>query len=61
MADDLKQRGAPDRHRVSVQPHEVKWAAKAWQVRRDEAREAIKRSGPSRKKVAAALGKAKSR
>jgi hypothetical protein len=57
MADDLKDRGAPDRSRVNDEDYEVRhWTAK-WGITKDQLVEAIQRAGVSTQAGARELGK----
>jgi Protein of unknown function (DUF3606) len=61
MADDLKNRGAPDRGRVNVhEDHEVRYWTKKWGVTKEQLVEAVQRVGVSVRAVARKLGKSSS-
>jgi hypothetical protein len=47
MADDLTQKGGPDRSRVNVdEDHEVNYWTDKWGVTEDELRSAVEKVGP---------------
>lgn len=57
MPDDPTKRGAPDRARVSQQPHEVARLAKRTGQPRSKVVAAVRSSGPMRKEVVRRLSK----
>lgn len=58
MADDLKDRGAQDRARVSVnERHEVRYWTQKWGVTKEQLMAAVHKAGVSAKAIAKALGK----
>lgn len=58
MADDLAQRGKPDRDRINVhEDHEVRYWTQKFGVTADELKNAVTAAGPMAKDVAAKLGK----
>ncbi|WP_082494710.1 MULTISPECIES: DUF3606 domain-containing protein [unclassified Methylobacterium] len=58
MADDLDQRGPPDRQRINVnESWEVTWWCKEFGVTEAQLRAAVKAVGPMVKDVARHLGK----
>jgi hypothetical protein len=59
MADDLKNRGAQDRARVSVnEDHEVRYWTQKWGVSKEQLAAAVNKVGVSADAVARELGKA---
>ncbi len=58
MSDDLKNRGAQDRTRISLsEDHELRYWTQALGVTREQLAAAVKAVGPSADKVRAHLGK----
>lgn len=57
MADDPKKRGGLERKLVSQQPHELAHLQKKHGLSRSLASEVVKKAGPSRKAVEAAIAK----
>jgi hypothetical protein len=58
MADDLKNRGEPDRSRINVnEDHEVAYWTKALGVTRDQLAAAVAKAGPQADAVRRELGK----
>jgi len=58
MPDDLSNRGAQDRARISLsEPHEVKYWTQKWSVTEEELKRAVARVGNSAAAVAKQLGK----